>query len=220
MNKLSILSRGIIRENPVMVLALGLCPALAVSSMATNALGMGLATTFVLLGTNTVISLLRNVISDKVRIPCYIVLIAGFVTIVQMLVHAYVYPLYMALGIFLPLITVNCVVFARAEIFAKRNSTLDSIFDALGAGAGFTLALIAIATVREVFGSGSLFGWALPVLAENNISLFAMAPGGFIAFGALIAIANKVSNGKAAKLKEGGCAGCMNCTVCGKGGAS
>ena len=220
MNKLSILSKGIVKENPVLVMALGLCPALAVSSLAVNALGMGLATTFVLLCTNTVISLMRNAIPDKVRIPCYIVLIAGFVTIVQMLVHAYVYPLYLALGIFLPLIAVNCIVFARAEIFAKRNRLLDSITDALGAGAGFTLALLLIATLRELLGSGSWFGLALPWLYDNSIMLFAMAPGGFIAFGILVAVANKISKGKAAKLKDGGCGACPNSVVCGKGGAN
>ena len=219
MNKLAILSKGIVKENPVLVMALGLCPALAVSTTASNAMGMGLATTFVLLCTNTVISLLRSVISDKVRIPCYIVLIAAFVTIAQMVIQAYNYPMYMALGIFLPLITVNCVVFARAEVFAKRNKVLDSVTDALGVGAGFTLALLAIAGVREIFGNGTIFGVALPFLADNSIMLFALAPGGFIAFGALVAVANKISNGRAAKLKESGCAGCPSSTACGKGGA-
>lgn len=219
MSKTAVFIRGIAKENPVLVLALGLCPALAVSSFVSNALGMGLATTFVLIGTNTIISLLRNVIPDKVRIPCYIVLIAGLVSIVQMLIQAYAYPLYQALGIFLPLITVNCIVFARAELFAKKNKVFDSIVDGLGAGLGFTLALVAIATVREVLGNGSWFGVALPVLAENKISLFSLPPGGFVAFGLIIAVISKITKGRAAKLKESGCAGCPSATACGKGGA-
>ncbi|MCL2580453.1 MAG: electron transport complex subunit E [Oscillospiraceae bacterium] len=219
MSRYAILIKGIAKENPVFVLALGLCPALAVSSLVSNALGMGLATTLVLIGTNTVISILRNVIPDKVRIPCYIVLIAGLVSIVQMLVQAFVYPLYLALGIFLPLITVNCIVFARAELFAKKNKPFDSIIDAIGTGLGFTAALVAIATVREVLGHGSWFGIPIPGLAENSISLFSMAPGGFIAFGLIIAVISKISKGRAAKLKESGCASCPSCAACGKGGA-
>ena len=219
MSKLTILMKGIIKENPVLVFALGICPALAVSSQAVNAVGMGLATTFVLLCTNTAISLLRNVIPDRVRIPCFIVLTAAFVTITQLLVQAYVYPLYLALGIFLPLITVNCIIMARAEIFAKKNRMFDSVIDAVGVGLGFTLALLAIASIREIFGAGSWFGIELPVLATYNVPIFAMAPGGFIAFGVLVAIANKVSKGRAAKLKEDGCARCPAAAACGKGGA-
>jgi len=211
--------KGIIKENPVLVFALGLCPALAVSSQVSNAFGMGLATTFVLLCTNTVISLLRKVIPDRVRIPCFIVLTATFVTITQLLVQAYIHPLYLALGIFLPLITVNCVIMARAEIFAKKNGTFDSVIDAAGMGIGFTLALVAIATIREVFGSGTWFGIELPVLSSYNVALFTMAPGGFIAFGLLVAIANKISKDRAAKLKETGCAKCPAAAACGKGGA-
>ena len=218
MSKLSIFMKGIVRENPVLVFALGICPALAVSSQVSNALGMGLATTFVLICTNVVISLLRNIIPDKVRIPCYIVLIAGFVTIVQMIVHAYVYPLYLALGIFLPLITCNCVIFARAEIYAKKNAVLNSSIDAIGMGLGFTFALLAIASIREIFGAGSWFGLDLPVLSSYHVPIFALAPGGFVAFGILIAIANKVSKGNAAKLKESGCAACPMSATCGKGG--
>ena len=218
MSKLTILMKGIIRENPVLVFALGICPALAVSTQASNAIGMGLATTFVLLCTNSVISLIRNFIPDKVRIPCFIVLTAAFVTITQLIVQAYVHPLYLALGIFLPLITVNCIIMARAEIFAKKNKFLDSVVDAVGMGLGFTLALLAIASIREIFGNGTWFGMALPVLAENRIGFFTLAPGGFIVFGALIAIANKISNGRAAKLKETGCARCPAAAACGKEG--
>jgi len=219
MSKTAVFIKGIAKENPVLVLALGLCPALAVSSFVSNALGMGLATTFVLVCTNSVISLLRNVIPDKVRIPCYIVLIAAFVSIVQMLIQAYVYPLYLALGIFLPLIAVNCIVFGRAELFAKKNKLFDSVIDAIGTGLGFTLALVAIATVREVLGSGTWFGVSLPLLVDNKITLFSMAPGGFIAFGLIVAVISKISKGRAAKLKESGCAGCPSATACGKGGA-
>ena len=219
MSKLSILMKGIIKENPVMVFALGICPALAVSTQASNAIGMGLATTFVLLCTNTVISLTRNIIPNKIRIPSFIVLIATFVTITQLFLQAYMYPLYLALGIFLPLITVNCIIMARAEIFAKKNGPFDSVIDAVGMGLGFTLALLAIASIREIFGNGTWFGVALPILAENRIGFFTLAPGGFIVFGALIAIANKISHGRAAKLKESGCARCPAAANCGKEGA-
>lgn len=214
--KLSIFVNGIIKENPVLVLILGICPALAVSTQTENAIGMGLATTFVLLGSNVAVSLLRKSIPDKVRIPCYIVLIAGFTTIVQMVVEAYAYNLYLALGIFLPLIAVNCIVFARAEMFANKNTVMDSAVDAIGMGAGFTVALFLIASIREIFGSGSWFGIQLPVLSDNSIEAFTLAPGGFVAFGLLIALINKVSKGRAIKKDSFGCDGCPSKTVCGK----
>jgi electron transport complex protein RnfE len=216
MNKIAILTKGLIRENPVLVLILGICPTLAVSTQAVNALGMGAATTFVLICSNTAISLLRKAIPAKVRIPCYIVLIAGFTTLVKMLMEAYAYNLYEALGIFLPLIAVNCIVFARAEMFANKNIVFDSVLDAIGMGAGFTVALLAIASIREIFGSGSWFGIELPVLASNNIAAFGIAPGGFVVFGLLIAIINKVSKGKAIKKDEFGCQGCIAAGTCGK----
>jgi len=219
MNRLGTLTKGLVRENPVLVSVLGICPVLAVSTQASNAIGMGIATTFVLLGANVAISLMRNIIPDKVRIPCYIVFIAGFVTLVQMIVEAYAYPLYLSLGIFLPLITVNCIIFARAEVFAQKNTVLNSALDALGMGAGFTLALAAMSSVREIIGSGTWFGIELPVLAENNIPILTMAPGGFVVFGILIGIVNKVSKGRAIKKKEFGCTGCPSAAVCGKGGA-
>ncbi|MCL2276729.1 MAG: electron transport complex subunit E [Treponema sp.] len=212
--KLTILLNGIIKENPVLVLILGICPALAVSTQAENALGMGIATTFVLLGSNTAISLLRKSIPDKVRIPCYIILIAGFTTIVQMVVEAYAYNLYQALGIFLPLIAVNCIVFARAEMFANKNSVPDSVIDAVGMGAGFTLALLLISSLREIFGSGSWFGLEIPWLSDNSVEAFTLAPGGFIAFGLLIAAINKASKGKAIKKGDFGCGGCPSRSVC------
>jgi len=208
------MSRGIIRENPVLVLVLGLCPALAVSTQAENAVGMGLATTFVLLGSNIVISLLRNIIPGRTRIPCYIVLIASFTVLVKMAIEAYAYPLYQALGIFLPLIAVNCIIFARAEMFASKNTVMDSILDALGSGMGFTLALLAIASIREIFGSGTWFGIALPWLSENNIMIFTLAPGGFIVFAFLLALVNKLSKAHD-KSKQPGCRGCPSADVCG-----
>jgi len=215
MKKKDILTRGIIKENPVLVLVLGLCPTLAVSTQAENAVGMGLATTFVLLGSNIVISLLRKVIPDKVRIPCYIVLIASFTVLAQMAVEAYDYSLYQSLGIFLPLIAVNCIIFARAEMFANRNKVSDSILDAIGSGLGFTLALLALASIREIFGSGAWFGIALPWLKDNNAMIFTMAPGGFIVFALLLALVRKVSKSQAMK-KEFGCDGCPSAAACGK----
>ena len=219
MSKISIFTKGIIKENPVLVLILGICPVLAVSTRATNAVGLGLATTFVLLGSNICISLLRRVIPAKVRIPCYIVLIASLVALVQMIVEAYAYELHLALGIFLPLIACNCVIFARAEIFASKNTIGSSIIDALGMGLGFTLATLAIAAIREVFGAGTLFGFSLPGLSYVNIPILTLAPGGFIVFGVLIALVNKISKGTAIKKKEFGCKSCPSAFVCGKGGA-
>jgi len=214
-DKKSILTRGIIKENPVLVLVLGLCPALAVSTQAENAIGMGLATTFVLLGSNVVISLLRNIIPGRTRIPCYIVLIASFTVLAKMAIEAYAYPLYQALGIFLPLIAVNCIIFARAEMFANRNNVLDSVLDAIGSGAGFTLALLAIASIREIFGSGTWFGLELPWLADNNIMIFTLAPGGFIVFACLLALVNKMSKDRKVR-KEHDCASCPAAVACGK----
>ena len=216
MSKLTTLTRGIIKENPVLILVLGTCPALAVSTQAENAIGMGVATTFVLLGSNIVLSLLRNVIPDKVRIPCFIVLIASFTVLAEMAVHAFAYSLYQSLGIFLPLIAVNCIIFARAEMFASKNRTIDSILDALGSGAGFTLALLAIASIREILGSGTWFGLRLPWLADNNITIFTLAPGGFIVFAFLIALVNKISKGRALRRSGFGCEGCPSAVACGK----
>jgi electron transport complex protein RnfE len=195
---------------------LGTCPTLAVSTQASNAIGMGLAATAVLVMSNIAISLLRNVIPDKVRIPCYIVLIAGFVTVVQMIVEAYAYSLYQALGIYLPLIVVNCIILGRAEMYANKNSVLNSLLDGVGMGAGFTLALLAMASIREIFGNGTWFGMSIPVLADNHVSVLTMAPGGFVIFGCLIALVNKISKGKAIKKTEFGCAGCPSAAACGK----
>ena len=215
MNTLQNFSKGLIKENPVLVLVLGTCPTLATSTSVTNALGMGVAATVVLICSNVVISALRKIIPDKVRIPCYIVLIAGFVTMVQMLVKAFAPALDQSLGIYLPLIVVNCIILGRAEMFANKNKVFDSAVDAVGMGTGFTLALVLMATIREVFGNGSFMGVPIPVLSDNKISIMTMAPGGFFVFGCLIALVNKFSAHKPKK-EEFGCAGCPSAAVCGK----
>ena len=215
MKRLATLTAGLIKENPVLVLVLGTCPTLAISTQATNAFGMGIAATAVLLGSNIFISLLRNIIPDKVRIPCYIVLIAGFVTLTQMVIEAFAYSLYQALGIYLPLIVVNCIILGRAEMYANKNGVLDSALDAIGMGIGFTLTLIVMASIREIFGSGTWFGMELPWLIDNNISVMTMAPGGFVIFGCLIALVNKITKGRAIK-KDVDCAGCPSAAACGK----
>lgn len=216
MSKLSILTKGIIKENPVLVLMLGTCPSLAVTTQASNAIGMGAAATVVLLGSNVCISALRNIIPDKVRIPCYIVLIASFVTAVQMIVSAYAPALNDSLGIYLPLIVVNCIILGRAEMFANKNKVIDSALDAIGMGIGFTLALLAMSSIREILGNGTWYGIKIPVLCDNPITIFTMAPGGFFVFGLLIAAVNKISNGKAVKKQEFGCENCPSALACGK----
>ena len=214
MNKLQNFSKGLISENPVLVLVLGTCPTLATSTNVESALGMGAAATIVLLCSNIVISALRKIIPDKVRIPCFIVLIAGFVTMVQMLVKAFAPELDASLGIYLPLIVVNCIILGRAEMFAQKNTVIDSAIDALGMGAGFTLTLAAMASIREIFGNGTWMGIEIPVLCDNHISILTMAPGGFFVFGLLIAIVNKFFKNKPKK-KDFGCAGCPSAEVCG-----
>lgn len=212
--KLKTLLNGILKENPVLVLVLGTCPSLAISTQATNALGMGVAATLVLLGSNMAISALRNVIPDKVRIPCYVILIAGFVTMTEMIVEAYAYELYKALGIYLPLIVVNCIILGRAEMYANKNGVIDSALDAVGMGLGFTLTLVVMASIREAFGSGTWFGMKIPVLIDNPISILTMAPGGFFIFGCLIALVNKIMKGQALKGAAAGCAACPSCSAC------
>ena len=214
MNKLKILTNGIIKENPVLVLVLGTCPALAVTSSTINGVGMGFAATFVLICSNVVISLLKKVIPDKVRIPCYIVVIAGFVTVVQLLLQAYVKSLYDALGIFLPLIVVNCVILGRAEMFANKNSVFDSLLDGIGMGLGFTLALFLMGSIREILGVGTFCNIPIPWLSDNPISILAQAPGGFFVYGFIIAILNKVSPGKAFKRKSFDCESCPSHAGC------
>jgi len=185
---------GIINENPIFRLVLGICPTLAATTSATNGLGMGLAASFVLLGSNIVISLLRNLIPDKVRIPAFIVVISTFVTIVQLLMQAFVPALYDALGLFIPLIVVNCIILARAEAFASRNSLLLSAADGLGMGMGFTIALIIIGGIRELLGSGTIFGTALFGASFEPMLLAVMAPGGFLVLGLVLGLVNAITN--------------------------
>ena len=215
MKTLNNFSKGIIKENPVLVLVLGTCPTLATSTSVLNALGMGAAVTCVLVFSNILISALRNVIPDKVRIPCYIVLIAGLVTAVQMLVKAYAPELNESLGIYLPLIVVNCIILGRAEMYASKNNVFDSAVDGFGMGIGFTLALFLMAAIRETFGHGTFCGMEIPVLKNNNISIMTMAPGGFFVFGLLIAAVNKFSKHKPKK-NSFGCEGCPQFAVCAK----
>ena len=216
MKKLGILIAGILKENPVLVLILGTCPTLAISTQASNAIGMGLAATVVLVLSNIAISALRKVIPDNVRIPCYIVLIAGFVTVVQMIVRAYAPALDKSLGIYLPLIVVNCIILGRAEMFANKNTVVDSALDGIGMGLGFTLALFVMATIREILGSGTFYGMEIPFLINHNISIMTLAPGGFFVYGCMIAAVNKFSKGKAIKKTEFGCMGCPSAAACGK----
>ncbi len=191
MNNLKVLMNGIIKENPIFVLLLGMCPTLGTTSSAMNGLGMGLATLFVLVCSNVVISLVKNIIPDAVRIPSYIVIIASFVTLLQMAMQAYVPALYSTLGLFIPLIVVNCIVLGRAESFAAKNTPLSSLFDGLGMGLGFTLALTLLGSVRELLGTGKIF--EIVIFPEHyGMLLFVLAPGAFIALGYLIAIINKL----------------------------
>ena len=209
-NKLKTFTNGIIKENPVLVLVLGTCPTIATSTSVLNALGMGLAATFVLLGSNIVISLLRNIIPNKVRIPCFIVVIAGFVSVVQLLLQAYVQSLYQSL--FLPLIVVNCIILGRAEMFASKNNVIDSALDGLGMGLGFTLALFCMATVREILGSGTWCGITLTANLFDPIAIMKLTPGGFLVYGVLIAIMNKFAKHKPKKKLD--CAACGACAGC------
>jgi Na+-translocating ferredoxin:NAD+ oxidoreductase subunit E len=189
MNQLQNFTKGFFKENPILVLVLGTCPTLATTTSALNGMGMGLATTFVLIGSNVVISLLANVIPDKVRIPAFIVVIASFVTVVDLVMQAYVPSLYETLGIFIPLIVVNCIVLGRAEAFASKNSVLSSFIDGVGMGLGFTMALGILGTFREIVGSGSIFGFKF--IKGDGILVFILAPGAFIALGYLIAMINR-----------------------------
>lgn len=194
MSLLGNFQKGLWRENAVFRLLLGLCPTLAVTTSAENGIGMGLATTFVLVGSNVVVSLLRQVIPSKVRIPAFIVIIASFVTVVQLCMEAYVYDLYKALGIFIPLIVVNCLILGRAEAFASKNRLIPSLVDGLGMGTGFTLALFALGAVRELFGSGTLLGYAVFGSGYQPLILMILPPGAFIAMGLLLAAMNLIDS--------------------------
>ena len=204
-------------DNPVVVQVLGICSALAVTSQLEPAIVMGLSVTVITAFANVIISLLRNAIPDNVRIPCYIVIIAGFVTIVQMLVHAFFPELYEMLGVYLALITVNCIILGRAEMFASKNTVLSSALDGLGMGLGFTLALCAIAAIREVFGAASFAGMPIAFLENYKIEFLVKAPGGMLVYGLLIALVALISRGKAPLKKEFSCAGCPSAEHCHSG---
>lgn len=191
-SKLQLIVDGIVKNNPTFVLVLGMCPTLGTTTSAINGMGMGLATMIVLILSNITISAIARIIPDKVRIPCYIVVIASFVTIVQLLLQAYVPVLYDALGIFLPLIVVNCIILGRAEAFANKNSVGDSVLDGVGIGLGFTIALTAIGLVREILGSGSAFGWKF--LQGDGMLAFVLAPGAFIVLAYLMVVFRKITN--------------------------
>jgi electron transport complex protein RnfE len=185
--------KGIIKENPIFVMLLGMCPTLGVTSSAFNGLGMGIATAFVLLMSNVVVSLVKTQIPAKVRIPAFIIIIASFVTIVEMVLEAFIPFLYEQLGIFIPLIVVNCLILGRAEAYASKNNVLSSVIDALGMGIGFTLALTALGSVREMLGSGSLFGFTFVPEDANTFILFILPPGAFIALAYLTVVFNKLT---------------------------
>ena len=191
MNNWKVFFNGLVKENPTFVLLLGMCPTLGTTSSALNGMSMGLATTFVLICSNIVIALLKNLIPDKVRIPAYIVVIASFVTLLQMLMQAYLPSLYASLGLFIPLIVVNCIILGRSEAFAAKNTALPSLFDGLGMGLGFTWALTLLGAVRELLGTGAVFGFTL-LPSATNMLVFVLAPGAFIVLGYLIAIVNKI----------------------------
>jgi Na+-translocating ferredoxin:NAD+ oxidoreductase subunit E len=182
------ITKGFIRENPIFVIMLGLCPALAVSSSIENAIGMGAAATFVLIGSNLIVSLIRHLVPGKIRIPVYIVIIATFVTMIDKCIAAFFPSLSASLGIFIPLIVVNCIILGRAEAFASKNGPLESVLDAIGMGLGFLLGLVIIAFFRELLGDGKLLGHPIPIIIDNPCLIMIMAPGGFVVFGLLMAL--------------------------------
>ena len=225
MNKLiERLKNGIITENPIFVQVLAMCPTLAVTTSAENALGMGLASTVVLIFSNMMISAIRKFVPDKIRIPAYIVVIASFVTIVDMLMHGYVPALYKSLGIFIPLIVVNCVILGRAEAYASKNPVIPSIFDAIGMGLGFTVALFLIGAFREVIGAGQILGMQVMPASYKPASIMILAPGAFFTLGGLVTFLNyrkikkaKKNNEQVIEMQAGGCG---RCSGCGNGGCS
>lgn len=213
MKAIETLKNGILKENPVFRLVLGMCPTLAVTTSAKNGIGMGLATTAVLMGSNLVISLLRKVIPDKVRIPAYVTIISGFVTIIQMLLKAYLPELDKELGIYIPLIVVNCIILARAEMFANKNNAVLSIIDGIGMGIGFTFALLTIGSVRELLGVGTWFGITVTKNLFEPALIMILPPGGFLIFGIIMGLINKFSSMNLAKDKN-----CASCPLpCGAG---
>ncbi len=213
-NNQSTLLKGILLENPVFVLVLGTCPTLATTTNVIGAVSMGIAAMVVLICSNMVISALRKFISETVRIPCYIVIISGFVTIVKLFIQAYLPSVFSLLGVYLDLITVNCIILGRAEMFAGKNSVGKSALDGVGMGIGFTLALLSMATIREVVGAGSFAGFEIPFLVDHRIEFFTKAPGGLVVYGIMIAVVNCITKGKAPFKKEFSCEGCPSAGVC------
>lgn len=217
-NAMERLYNGLVKENPTFVLMLGMCPTLAVTTSAMNGLGMGLTTMVVLALSNMIISLLRNIIPDKVRIPAFIVIIASFVTMVELLLEGFIPALYDALGLYIPLIVVNCIILGRAEAYASKNPVLPSLFDGIGMGLGFSFALTCIGAVRELIGAGEIFGFHIMPEAYVPCSIFIMAPGAFFVLASLTAIQNKIKrNGEKkgkdmSKLQSGCSEDCMNCS--------
>ena len=210
-NKLMIVLRGIIMENPILILILGTCPTLATTTSVISAFSMGIAATVVLVCSNIVISALRKIIPDTVRIPCYIVIIAAFVTAVQMLLQAFLPSIYDMLGVYLALIVVNCIILGRAEMYARKNCVINSALDGIGMGIGFLLALVLMATIREVIGNASFAGIAIPFLTDYKIPILTQAPGGFLVYGILIAVMNKLTEKKGGvKRKSFSCEGCIS----------
>ena len=213
--RIRIVTNGLVKENPSLRLVLGTCPTLAVTTVAMNGLGMGLAATFVLICSNIVISALRRVIPDKVRLPAFITVIATFVTVLQMLVKAYLPSLDTALGIYLPLIVVNCIILGRAEMFASKHTVLDSALDGLGMGLGFTLTLVLMGCVRELLGAGTLFGVAVLGASFEPMTLFITPPGGFLVFGVLMALVVFIETKLGARVtRKVGCEGCPAAGAC------
>ncbi len=212
---LSVFTNGLIKENPTLRLVLGTCPTLAVTTAAINGIGMGVSATAVLVCSNLVISLLRNIIPEKVRIPAFITIIAGFVSVVQMLVKAFLPTIDESLGIFLPLIVVNCIILARAEMFASKNGPVLSVLDGLGMGIGFTAVLTLMGAIREFFGAGSIF--SLPITSDiiDPMIVFLLPPGGFFVFGILVAVSNAIAKKNGKKVVESlGCANCPSRSAC------
>jgi electron transport complex protein RnfE len=198
MDKLKIFKSGLLKDNPIFVQLLGMCSALAITTSAINGIGMGAAVTVVLVGSNIVISLMRKVIPDEVRIPAFIIIIATFVTIIDMFMHAYTFELYQSLGVFIPLIVVNCIILGRAESFASKNGVVDSIVDGLGMGVGFTMAIVILGSIRELLGSGSILGLQILPAAYEPMLIIILPPGAFIALGLLIGLVNNLTNKKKA----------------------
>ena len=196
------LYNGIIKENPTFVLMLGMCPTLAITTSATNGIGMGLTTTVILAASNLMISLLRNFIPDRVRMPAFIVVVASFVTVVQLLLQGFIPSLYDSLGIYIPLIVVNCIILGRAEAYASKNPVLPSVFDGIGMGLGFTLGLTCIGIVRELIGSGKLFGFQVMPDIYEPVTIFILAPGAFLVLAGLVALQNKIKKNAAKKGKK------------------